>query len=188
MKTYISNLINDSFKWWLLWGIITPILGISSFFLALQIDKMFLLLEFLPSAFFGLWVYDKNNFSLNLGKFIFLLLLVTPLILFLGMPFVWITIFILILAMNLLKFKKEAFLWSFGVMLLYGLLGLIPISSIIFFNDFDLRQGIESVIYNISSIMAIVFAGYFVKGAIFGAILQKLFNKQLKKSMENVNE
>jgi hypothetical protein len=93
------------------------------------------------------------------------------------MPFVWITIFILILAMNLLKFKKEAFLWSFGVMLLYGLLGLIPISSIIFFNDFDLRQGIESVIYNISSIMAIVFAGYFVKGAIFGAILQMLFNK-----------
>ena len=188
MKTYISNLINDSFKWWLLWGIITPILGISSFFLALQIDKMFLLLEFLPSAFFGLWIYDKNNFSLNLKKFIFLLLLVTPLILFLGMPFVWITIFILILAMNLLKFKKEAFLWSFGVMLLYGLLGLIPISSIIFFNDFDLRQGIESVIYNISSIMAIVLGGYFVKGAIFGAILQMLFNKQLKKSMENVNE
>ena len=188
MKTYISNLINDSFKWWLLWGIITPILGISSFFLALQIDKMFLLLEFLPSAFFGLWIYDKNNFFLNLGKFIFLLLLVTPLILFLGMPFVWISIFILILAMNLLKFKKEAFLWSFGVMLLYGLLGLIPISSIIFFNDFDLRQGIESVIYNISSIMAIVLAGYFVKGAIFGAILQKLFNKRFKKSMENVNE
>lgn len=62
MKTYISDLINDSFKWWLLWGIITPILGISSFFLALQIDKMFLLLEFLPSAFFGLWIYDKNNF------------------------------------------------------------------------------------------------------------------------------
>lgn len=122
-------------------------------------------------------INDKNNFSLNLGKFIFLLLLVTPLILFLGMPFVWITIFILILAMNLLKFKKEAFLWSFGMMLLYGLLGLIPISSIIFFNDFDLRQGIESVIYNISSIMAIVFAGYFVKGAIFGAILQMLFNK-----------
>ena len=177
MKTYISDLINDSFKWWLLWGIITPILGISSFFLALQIDKMFLLLEFLPSAFFGLWVYDKNNFFLNLGKFIFLLLLVTPLILFLSKPFVWITIFILILAMNLLKFKKEAFLWSFGVMLLYGLLGLIPISSIIFFNDFDLRQGIESVIYNISSIITIVLAGYFVKGAIFGAILQMLFNK-----------
>ena len=74
MKTYISNLINDSFKWWLLWGIITPILGISCLFLALQIDKMFLLLEFLPSAFFGLWIYDKNNFFLNLGKFIFLLL------------------------------------------------------------------------------------------------------------------
>jgi hypothetical protein len=133
-------------------------------------------------------INDKNNFSLNLGKFIFLLLLVTPLILFLGMPFVWITIFILILAMNLLKFKKEAFLWSFGMMLLYGLLGLIPISSIIFFNDFDLRQGIESVIHNISSIITIVLAGYFVKGAIFGAILQMLFNKQLKKSMENVNE
>lgn len=177
MKTYISNFISDSSKWWLLWGIISPILVIACFFSAIWIDNRFLLLEFLPSAFFGLWIYNKSNFYANLIKFIFLLLLLIPLILFLGMPFVWISISVLLLAMWLFKFKKEAFLWSFGVMLLYGFLSIIPLSLIIFFNDFDLQQSIESVIYNISSIIAVVFAGYFVKGAIFAAILEMKLKK-----------
>ena len=90
-----------------------------------------IIFELVLPAFFGLWVYDKENFKINSFKFAFLLIVVSILVLvFLivvsilvlvfGKVFAWISAGIMLILFKVIKFGKSEFFWSFGVMMLYG--------------------------------------------------------------------
>jgi len=178
------QLLQNPTQWWLLWGILTPVLFIFGLLSLIFIDPYTMLFfEFLPPAFFGLWVLDRNNFKENSLKFAFLLTISCCLIFLFKLTFAWISVFILLGLMRYINFDKELFLWSFGVMIFYGILGLIPLFSILWGNHFDTQQAVLYTLYReFDTIVILVFA-LFVKGAVFGSLMQ-LFAK--RKRLDNV--
>jgi hypothetical protein len=178
------QLLQNPTKWWLLWGILTPVLFISGLFSLISREAyMMLFFEFLPPAFFGLWVLDRNNFKENSLKFAFLLTISCCLIFLFELTFAWISVFILLGVMWYIKFGKELFLWSFGLMILYGILGLIPLFSILWVNDFSIQQALLYTLYREFVTIVILLFALFAKGAIFGSLVQ-LFAK--RKRLDNV--
>ncbi|MDD2652229.1 MAG: hypothetical protein PHX44_04175 [Sulfurimonas sp.] len=170
----MRNLPIVSTKWWIVWGIISPMLVILSFLSGFFISPyLMIVFELLPPAFFGLWVQDKENFKINSYKFIFLFLVLALLIITFGKAFVWISILIMLGLLWAVRFTKEQFLWSFGAMMLYGILGLIPVFALIFGTNIEI-DGIKEVLGRLSLlyVVAILFV-YFIKGAIFGLIMQR---------------
>lgn len=50
---------------------------------------------------------------------------------------------VVLIVLNKVRFEKNAFLWSFGSMILYMVLGIIPVYGIINFADITLREMIS---------------------------------------------
>ena len=64
----MKNLLNNT-NWWLLWGIVSPVLVLFSIFSAIFINPLTIIIfELVVPALFGLWVYDKENFKINFYK------------------------------------------------------------------------------------------------------------------------
>ena len=136
-----------------------------------------IIFELALPAFFGLWVYDKENFKINSYKLGFLFISISILIVIFGKVFAWISIGIMLILLKVIKFGKSEFFWSFGVMMLYGFLGLIPVFKLIFSNQIEL-DSINEVLGRLSFLYLIVIVfGFFLRGAIFGFIMQKLKSK-----------
>lgn len=161
-------------NWWLLWGIISPVFVLFSILSAIFINSFIMIIfELVLPAFFGLWVYDKENFKINSFKFAFLLIVVSILAVVLGKVFAWISAGIMLILFKVIKFGKSEFFWSFGVMMLYGTLGLIPVFTMIFSNQIEL-DALEKVLGRLSFLYLIVIIfSFFVRGAVFGFIMQK---------------
>ncbi len=88
----MKDLLNNDTNWWLLWGIISPVFVLFSILSAIFINSFIMIIfELVLPAFFGLWVYDKENFKINSFKFAFLLIVVSILAVFLGKVFAWIS-------------------------------------------------------------------------------------------------
>lgn len=174
----MKDLLNKDTNWWLLWGIISPVFVLFSILSAIFINSFIMIIfELVVPAFFGLWVYDKENFKINSFKFAFLLIVVSILAVFLGKVFAWISVGIMLILFKVIKFGKSEFFWSFGVMMLYGTLGLIPVFTLIFSNQIEL-DSINEVLGRLSFLYLIVIVfSFFVRGAIFGFIIQKLKSK-----------
>lgn len=178
MKSKFLGLFDKSTKWWILWGIFTLISTLICFIFMIFISSFsFLLFEFLPPAFFGLFIYDKINFSKNAKKLFFVFIVFFILIFIFKMVFVWISIGILIVLLSLIKFGKEEFLWSFGTMVLYVLLGFIPLFTLIFLAPI-LGENYQKWEFIIANYLLFFLFSYFLKGAIFGAIMAKFYNKE----------
>ena len=174
-----SRLINDSSKLWILWGIASPLLTFLGFLSGVLISPYITaLFEFLPPAFFGLWVLDRENFKTNIYKLIFLLTVLAGLIFFLGQLAMIVAPFIILFVASKIGFLKSAIAWSFGVTLLYGILGLIPILAFVYVQPLNPSE-MGSFVSIIGSLLGIFFIGYFVKGALFGTILQFFCKKYL---------
>lgn len=175
----MKNPFNTLTNWWLLWGILSPILILFSIFSAIFINPLTIIIfELLLPAFFGLWIYDKENFKINFYKFAFSFVVVSILIVVFGKVFAWISIGIMLVLLKVIKFGKSEFLWSFGVMMLYGFLGLIPVFTLIFSNQIEL-DSINEVLRRLSFLYLIVIVfGFFLRGAVFGFIMQKLKEKK----------
>lgn len=174
----MKNLLHTHTNWWLLWGIVSPVLVLFSIFSAIFINPLTIIIfELVVPALFGLWVYDKENFKINFYKFLFTFVVVSILIVLFGKVFAWISVGIMLILLKVIKFGKSEFLWSFGVMMLYGFLGLIPVFKLIFSNQIEL-DSINEVLGRLSFLYLIVIVfGFFLRGAIFGFIMQKLKSK-----------
>ena len=184
MKNKLTILLENPHKWWLLWGILSPMLILLHFFGALAIlmyisnevayvSILGIVLELLPPALFGLWVIDNANFLENAKKFALLMALVIGLIFLFGLEFVGVSILLFLAALRLVKFSKKQFLWSFGAMLLYGILGLIPLFMLLWARGFDLQETMSHLLYNMLFSAALLFVGYAIKGTLFGIILHR---------------
>lgn len=172
----MKNLFNNT-NWWLLWGILSPIFVLFSILSAIFINPLTIIFfELLLPAFFGLWVYDKKNFKINSYKLGFLFISISILIVILGKVFAWISVGIMLVLLKVLNFTKSDFLWSFGVMMLYGFLGLIPVFTLIFSNQIEI-DSIKEVLARLSFLyLIVILISFFVRGAIFGFIIQKCKN------------
>ncbi len=179
MDKNIKKLLQASQNWWLIWAIASVVLFSLGFTLAVSLDPYFLLLEYIAAAVFGLWAYDKSGFSTSLLKFLFLFVAMSGMIFVFAMSYVWVSILIVLALMWLLKFSKEQFIWSFGVMLLYGLLGFIPLLCFVLMAPVDVENYHEWEIL-IGKFLLVILAGYFAKGAFFGAIMAWFYERKRK--------
>jgi hypothetical protein len=174
------NLIQQK-SWCILWGVLTPILFILELLSVVLFREIYVMLffEFLPAAFFGLWIFDRNNFKENSLKFIFVLIVFCFLIYYLEIQFAWISVFLIIAIMNYINFGKKLFFLSFGLMMLYVFLGIIFILSILFLNNFDATLTFYSFfIGGFETIIIILFA-LILKGIIFGYLVNLYYNKYI---------
>jgi hypothetical protein len=170
----MKNPLNTHTNWWLLWGIFSPVFVLFSIFSAIFINPFTMIFfELGKPAFFGLWVYNKENFKINSYKFTFLLVAVSILAVILGKVFAWISVGIMLILLKVIGFGKSEFFWSFGAMILYGVLGLIPVFTLIFSNQIEIDV-VEKVLGRLSFIyLIVIIIAYFARGAVFGFIMQK---------------
>lgn len=178
MNNKIFNILENFDKWWIYWGVLTPIFtffGFVSMFLVSSYT--FLLFEFLPSAFFGLYIYDNQNFFKNFKKLLIIFIVLTALIFIFKMEFVWLSILIMLFLLSFLKFEKEEFLWSFGSMMLYVLLSFVPL-FILFFLTPATSQNYQEWGLIVSNYVILLIFGYFIKGTFFGLIMRRFYAKK----------
>lgn len=177
LKKFIYNENN----WWKIWGVLTPILLIGGIFIANVIDTSYIILlyEFLPPAFFGLWVYDKVQFKQNSIKLFILFLILFLTIYFTGYLATIIAPIIVLIIMVVLKFNKEQFLWSFGSMMLYGLLGFVVILVVLFIANPNITNEPQTIGYILAlgSSLVSVLIGLVLKGILFGKVLEFFYVK-----------
>jgi hypothetical protein len=166
------SLLQESSKWPILWGILSPILAFLGLLSGLYVHPFAIIVfEILPPMYFALWAMDSNHFLENSKKLIILLILLSGLIPLFGMHFVWISIFIMLVAITLLKYTKQSILWSFGSFLLYGTLGLIPLGIIFAFGGIDLQLAQSSPFAVLTQWGLLLIIGYTLKGALFGGAM-----------------
>lgn len=176
MKTLIH-----SYNWWLLWGILAPLLLIFECLSWIYINPFSMILfESFPSALFGLWIISQEKFNDNIKKFFILSLILCALIFLFGYNATWLAPIILIVCMKIFNFTKEEFLWSFGNILLYGILGLIPLGIFVFILPSSETLDTQSIPLIISELFSIAVLGYFLKGAVYGFILHMLYLKRVQ--------
>lgn len=162
-------------KLWLVWAILSPLLLSISFALASFVNTFFLLFEYIFVAFYSLYLFKKEDFKNNFYKLTFLTTLTAGLIFIFSIAYVWLTILILLLAMKILNFSKEEFFYSFGMLFLYGVLGFILLFALTLFNSIENIEvkGLELFF----DFIVIILFGSFLRGAIFGEILQRFLLK-----------
>jgi hypothetical protein len=169
--------------WWILWGVCAPFLIVFGWLMGLLINPYVMFLcEFLPSALFGLWVHDAYHFKKNSLKFVVLSGVIALSIFIFGFHATWITPIIVLMVGGGLKFGKDTFLWSFGSMMVYGILGLIPLGILIGLSPIKVQE-LQTIGYVISSMVSLFLAAYGLKGVIFGAILSFFARRTLKHYM-----
>ncbi|MDD3466270.1 MAG: hypothetical protein PHE67_03895 [Campylobacterales bacterium] len=174
-----SNPLTNGAKWWLLWGAASPVLVILAFVCAVKLHPyMVAIFEFLPPAFFGLWILDRAKFWTNSLKLMFLLTILISLIFVFGQFAMAIGAFVVLLVALQIGFSRRELAWSIGLMVLYGILGVIPILAFFYFYPQNL-SGMDALYKIVGSLSALFLLGYFVRGAIFGAILQVLHKKYI---------
>jgi hypothetical protein len=79
----------------------------------------------------------------------------------------------MLILLKVIGFGKSEFFWSFGAMILYGVLGLIPVFTLIFSNQIEIDV-VEKVLGRLSFIyLIVIIIAYFARGAVFGFIMQK---------------
>lgn len=98
----------------------------------------------------------------------------------------WIAPIVLLITMKLIHFTKEQFLFSFGSMMLYGILGIIPILIPLVVNFNTVEPQIVAYQLLLNSSVYIVFFGFIIQGMLFGKILQYLFYWNTKKCSKKI--
>ncbi len=173
------KIIKDSHEWWILWGVLSPILFALGCLAWIYINPYGLIfLEFIPSALFGLWVLNNENFKYNCTKFVVLGFVITASIFLFGYNATWIAPTLILIAMKLLQYTKDEFIWSFGSMLLYGILGFIPLFSLIFVESLS-TLNLDSLSLVISKLFGLFLVSYFFKGAVYGILLHIGYKKRM---------
>jgi hypothetical protein len=166
------SLLSERSKWPILWGILSLILALLGLLSYVYVNLFAIIIfELFPPAYFALWAMDSDHFLKNGKKLIILLILLSGLIPLFGMHFVWISIFIMLVAIRLLKYTKQSILWSFGSFLLYGTLGLIPLGIIFAFGGIDLQLAHSSPFTILTKWGLLLIIGYALKGALFGGAM-----------------
>lgn len=172
------KIIKSSHDWWLFWGILSPILFALSCLSWFYITPYALIFfEFIPSALFGLWIINKSNFTYNCVKFCILSLLLFAIIFIFGYNATWITPALLLISMKLIQYTKDEFLWSFGSMLLYGVLGLIPFFILLLIEPLS-SSNLDSLSLVMSKLVGLFLMGYFCKGALYGTLLHMFYKRR----------
>lgn len=173
------KIMKNSHDWWLFWGILSPILFAFGCISWIYITPYaFIVFEFIPSALFGLWVITEQNFRYSFAKFILLgFILISSIFLF-GYNATWITPILLLICMKLILYSKDEFLWSFGSMLLYGILGSIPLFTLMLIEPLS-PLNLDSLSLVMSKLFGLVLFGYFFKGAVYGVLLHFLYKRRL---------
>jgi hypothetical protein len=174
----MRKLITYSKNWWILWGILSPLLFAVSCLSWLYIHPYFIIVEYIPSALFGLWIISEEKFKINCLKLFVCILLLGNLIFIFGYNATWIAPVILIVFMNMISLSKDEFLWSFGNTLLYGILGLIPISIVFFIEPLN-GVKLDSLPLIITQWLGLLIVCYFLKGAIYGSLLHHFYQKRV---------
>lgn len=163
-------------KLWLVWAILSPLLLSISFALASFVNTYFLLFEYIFVAFYSLYLFKKEDFKNNFYKLTFLTALTAGLIFIFGITYVWLTILILLLAMKILNFSKEEFFYSFGMLFIYGVLGIILLFALTLFNSIENieAKGLELFF----DFIVIILFSSFIRGSIFGEIVHRFLLKK----------
>lgn len=166
-------------RWWFLWGMASPLLMSLGWALSIAITPYTIgVFESLPSALFGLWVYDKKRFLTNSVKFATVASVIVLCIIVFGYNATWIAPLLVLIVLSKVRFEKNAFLWSFGSMMLYMVLGIIPVYGIINFADITLHEMIS--VSDVLTRTTLLFLGaYFLRGALFGILLYIFYLKKV---------
>ena len=156
--------------WYILWAIISSsfiplaiVMVIISATTNTNVGFVFLMLEFLSPILFGVYLANKEKFKINLIKFLFLFTVLIVTILLLGKTAMAIAPVLILFIMPLIKISKTEAKWAFGSFVVFLFSGVPGFIALIYF-DLEL--------YGLVLL-------YISKGAIFGKIMQIIYEKKV---------
>lgn len=173
-----GSMLENTCWWWLVWGVGAVLLFALGFALAVFVHPLFLGLEYGVAALFGLWVYAKESFGTALKKFILVFVALGGMVVVFGLEFAWVSVLLLLALLWAIKVSKEEFLWSFGVLLFYGVLGFVPLLGVLFSAPLEPDVLQAKGLWVVMEYGVVLAAGYFVKGAIFGGMMARFQQKR----------
>jgi hypothetical protein len=158
--------------WYILWAIISSsfiplaiVMVIISATTNTNVGFVFLMLEFLSPILFGVYLANKEKFKINLIKFLFLFTVLIVTILLLGKTAMAIAPVLILFIMPLIKISTTEAKWAFGSMMLYIFSGIPGFAILVYFH-------LE--LYGLALL-------YISKGAIFGKIMQIIYEKKVNR-------
>jgi len=129
-----------------------------------KVGFLFLVAEFIAPMLFGVYLADKDKFRVNLYKFLFIFFILVFSVLLFGRLAMAVTPLSIILVMWLMKISKQESKWAFGSIAIY---------------TFSATPGLFALIYFHLDLMGLMLL-YISKGAIFGTIMQIIYEKKVK--------
>ena len=129
-----------------------------------HVGFVFLASEFIAPMLFGVYLADKEKFKTNLYKFLFIFLVLISSVLFLGQLAMVVTPLCIIFLLWLMKISKRESKLAFGSVAIY---------------TFSATPGLFALIYFHLDIFGLILL-YISKGAIFGKVMQIIYEKRLK--------
>jgi len=158
--------------WYILWAIISSsfiplaiVIVIINATTNTQVGFVFLMLEFLSPIFFGVYLANKEKFKINFIKFLFLFTVLIGSVFTLGKTAMAIAPVLILFIMPLIKISKTEAKWAFGSMMLYIFSGIPGFALLVYFH-------LE--LYGLALL-------YISKGAIFGKVMQIIYEKKVNK-------
>jgi hypothetical protein len=165
MKKYLSPKY-----WYIIWAMITSAfipLGIVMVIINAttntKVGFIFLALEFIPPILFGLYLANKEKFKINCIKFLFLFTILIGSVFTLGKLAMVVAPTLILILMPLIKISKTEAKWAFGSFVVFLFSGVPGFIALIYF-DLEL--------YGLVLL-------YISKGAIFGKIMQIIYEKKV---------
>jgi len=164
MKKYLSPKY-----WFILWSIITSafiplamVMVIINATTNTKVGFVFLALEFIPPILFGVYLENKDKFKINFMKFIFLFTVLIGSVFALGKLATVVAPTLILILMPLIKISKNEAKWAFGSFVVFLVSGVPGFIALVYF-DLD--------IYGLVLL-------YISKGAIYGKIMQLIYEKK----------
>jgi hypothetical protein len=158
--------------WYITWALISSIfipLGIVIVILNATTDSkvgyIFLVGEFIAPMLFGVYLANKEKYKINFIKFLFIFVVLVSSVLLLGRLAMLLSPLLIIILMWIIKIEKKVQKWAFGSIVLYMFSGTPGLFALIYFH------------MEISGLVLL----YISKGAIYGKIMQMIYEKVITK-------
>lgn len=171
-------------NWWILWAILTPLLYSLLFLIDNKIIRAYIFMSIFSSfpSFFGLWIYNKEEFKKEYIKLVVIFLVLFLIIFSFGQMAALLAVIFLLFIFTRIGFSKEQFYWSFGSMMLYLFLIIVPflllfIVDSIFKIDYDFVK-----VNHIGTFLLLT--GVVLQGIIFGKIMHFFYIRRVKGGSE----
>jgi len=171
IKTKLKTLTSPKY-WWLSSGIISVIIilvtisiSVISAITNFRIGFVYISFEFIIPMLFGVYLANKEKFKINSKKFLFIFFVLMGSVFFLGKLAMALAPMLILILMWIIQITKNEAKWAFGSMMLYMFSG---------------APGIFAIIYFKLGLMGFLIL-YISKGAIYGKIMQILYEKKQHK-------